>query len=130
MIPMTARMAIALQRPVEPVGPAVIRTAELTGNPFCTRDDRRRMMTADVEEPAQLIIGTAHDDERFARHLQRHELPLPGHLRGAADRHPCTREHRLRLQPQHAGVGVPGRRTRERLGKRQLRAVRHEELVE
>ena len=55
----------ALQRAVQAVAPAVIRTAQDAGRALLFGHDGGGMMAADVVERAQLVAA-AHDDQRLA----------------------------------------------------------------
>ena len=113
------------QRPIQPVGPAVIRAHEPLHRPACLVQDPAPAMPARVvERPHGTLIVPQHDDRR-GPHAQRDELPRCRHLafppprkatpggrsppcRARTARRPCRRT--ARGYAPSAGSGASGGR--------------------
>src|SRR5208337_5661730 len=63
----TFKLGRALQRAVEAIAPAMVRTAQNTGLSLLLGDDRSGVVPAHVVEGAQLAVAAAYDDQRLAR---------------------------------------------------------------
>ena len=89
------------------------------------------MVTADVEEPTQLIVLTADDHHWLtAWKLTRGIVTGRTQLIETGDILPASSEDGAELELQHAWIGVPGRRDREGALERRVRVVEVEDLLE
>ena len=87
---------------------------------------RHRMMPANIEKRAQLIVAAAHHYHWLASHRRGNILSRFFNLLFAPHRLPRPRENILQLQIGDARIGVPRRRNRVRFGQRSGRIVRSE----
>ena len=121
----------SLERAVEGVGPAVIRTPELPGGTGAIRHDRRRMMTADVEEAAQgVVLGSSDEDRLATRQLARNVIALRTQFLDPAGDLPRAGEDGVTLQVEDSRVGVPRRRDGVGPGERCIPPIRVDDLLE
>ena len=120
----------ALQRAIEAVAPAVIRTAKDAGRALRLGHDGRGVMAADVVERAQLVVAAAHDDQRFAGEIACDELA--GLLQLIRSRHHLPRAPKdiLALQFGDAFVHVPRSRNGVGLLQWALVVVGGEDVVQ
>src|SRR5579884_3067557 len=80
------------ERAIEAVLPAVVRTLQDLGMTAGLRDDRGRMMAANVEKSSHDAIGTAHDDNGLSGESSGNEVSRILQLAGASDQLPGLAE--------------------------------------
>src|SRR5216684_5801134 len=78
----------SLQRSVQTVVPAVIRTMEDGSLPARLRDHRRRVMAAHVEKCAQYAVAATHHHDGLSGHTRGHKLARLLHLLHSRDHLP------------------------------------------
>ena len=118
----------SLQLAREGVRPPVVRAAQDRRLPGLLGHHRRGMVAADVEEPAELPVLAAHDDDGLAREHRRHVLAGLRELVDPADHLPGPRKDGAALELGDAVVDVPGRGDRPGLVERGPRVVGIEDL--
>ncbi len=117
-----ARFAVrawrAPQRSVEAVRPCVVRALDRLP-PVVALAERMPAVPADVDEPAQLAVAGAREDDRQCSRVGGGQLAGRGDLIEACCVLPAAREDPLLLDTQHRRVGVPV--VRQRPGRRSRR---------
>ena len=100
----------------EVVGPSVIRATQVLRFTAGFVHHRHRVVAANIEECAQLVVAPADHDDGLARHRGSEVLPGFIHLVRASHRLPGAREHVFTFERRYARVGIPRRRNRVGLG--------------
>src|SRR5712692_4606359 len=97
----------SLQRSVQTIVPAVIRTMQDRSLPAGFRNHCSRVMTAHVEERPQHPIVDAHHHDGLSGHVRGHELSGLLHLLHPADHLPGLAENRPSFEFRNARVHIP-----------------------
>ena len=125
------KIRCSLERAVEGVRPAVVRTPELPRGAGAIRYDRRRMMTADVEEAAEgVVLGSSDEDRLATRQLARNVIALRTQFLDPAGDLPRAGEDGVTLQVEDSRVGVPRRGDGVGPGERCISPIRVDDLLE
>ena len=97
----------ALELPVEPVGPGVVRAAdELAAGFPAHRQELVPAVAADVVEGAQGVVLAAHEEDGLVAQRDGVLVASLSQAARAADADPASVEKALLLPPEHGLVGV------------------------